>query len=151
MDNSYKLDWFQLMTYHRRRVVIYGYGPWYYHVMDWLGMNIFHGRLVDSPVFDDVVSALEWLKTKVDDGTYHKGTVMTGHHAGEHSCSKGCDDREINGYGVVSIACVTSAIKKAKREFKKDTCQRCGYEDCGYKPKNGANSCMEWEPQRNRS
>lgn len=116
MNNSYKLDWFQLLTYHTKRVVIYGYGPWYYHIMDWLGMNIYHGRLIDSPVFDDVEAALTWLEKEIEKGTYHKNMILTGHHAGEYNCSKGCDDREINGYGVVSISCVGTARKMAKRE-----------------------------------
>ena len=119
MDNSYKLDWFQILTYHKTRVVIYGEGQWYFHVMDWRGMNMYHGRLPDSPVFDSVEEALEWLEKKVDDGTYKKGNVLTGHHSGEHNCSKGCDDREVDGYGIVSIACVSSALKIVRREANK--------------------------------
>lgn len=94
-ENEYKLKSFLLLTYHKTRVVIYGYGPWYGHMMDWRGMNIFHGRLPNSPVFANVAEAEKWLRRKVADRTYYDGRRLSGHHAGEHECCKGCDDREI--------------------------------------------------------
>ena len=102
-SNRYNLTSFVFLTYHKSRVVIYGYGPWYYHVMDWLGMNIYHGRLKGSPVFEDINQAKEWLLDAVKKGEYKYDMQLTGHHAGEHNCSKGCDDREIEHISFRSI------------------------------------------------
>jgi len=94
-SNDYALDWFAILTYHKTKYVIYGVGQWWYHSIDWRGMNCFHGRLPDSLVFDSLVSAEEWLKQEIKEGTYHKGMQLSGHHAGLYHCLKGCDDREI--------------------------------------------------------
>jgi len=100
-DNQYKLEAFQILTYHKTRYVIYGYGKWFGHVMDWLGMNIYHGRLPDSPVFASVNEAWTWLVKQVQSGTLNKGDYLDGHHAGTFECTRGCDYRlvSIKGFG----------------------------------------------------
>ncbi len=94
-DSRYTLNWFEILTYYKTRFVIYGTGPWHNHLMDWLGMNYYHGRLPGSPVFDSVKDAKVWLKFQIKHGAYAKDMTLPGHHAGEHVCSKGCFDREV--------------------------------------------------------
>lgn len=114
--NYYRLEDFQFMTYHKTRFVIYGYGPWYCHTMDWLGMNIYHGRLPDSPVFDTINEAWHWLVAQVQSGKLTKGMDLAGHHAGEFECTRGCDDREVTLKGLGDlIPFVSVQYSKRKR------------------------------------
>jgi hypothetical protein len=97
INNEYALRWFLLLTFRENRVVIYGQGEWYYHIMDWRGCNHYHGRLPGSPTFKDEREAIKWLKWAVESGYYTESMRLTGHHSGESECSAGCDDREIGG------------------------------------------------------
>jgi len=88
-----RLNWFQILRYRKNKFVIYGQGQWVGHIMDWRGMNMYHGRLPKSPVFNSVEEAIEWLKFQVKHGVYYEKMELTGHHSGEFQCSMGCDDR----------------------------------------------------------
>ena len=92
-DNQYTLEHFEMLAYREVRVVLYGGGHWYGHVMDWAGLNMYHGRLPGSPVFRTPTEALTWLRDNLD--KYKKDDWLNGHHAGEFECSKGCGDRDI--------------------------------------------------------
>ena len=94
-DARYCLSWFEILTYRRERYVLYGVGQWYNHMLDWLGMNYYHGRLPGSPVFDTVKDAETWLRFQVKHEAYKDGMTLPGHHSGEYTCSKGCSDREV--------------------------------------------------------
>ena len=85
--------------------------------MDWRGCNFFHGRLPLSPVFPNTKEALAWLKFQVGEGVYTDGMILGGHHAGEYTCSMGCNDREI--YGFDSIFFHSLKKKKSKKKGKK--------------------------------
>lgn len=92
--SDYDLDWFLLMTYRETSYVWYGVGKWSYHLMDWRGCNFHHGR-IPSPVFKQPSEAMKWLIETVDGGRLREGMQLSGHHAGEFACSKGCDRREV--------------------------------------------------------
>jgi len=94
--NDYKLEWFQILTYYKTRYVIYGFGQWWLHLMDWNGCNFHHGRLPDFPVFETVEDAVDWLTGKVITGEYKEKMILSGHHAGAIKCSKGCDNRRVS-------------------------------------------------------
>jgi hypothetical protein len=66
--------------------------------MNWRGCNFFHGRLPLSPTFYTEDEAIEWLRFQVKGGAYYKGMILTGHHAGESLCMKGCDDRMVDDW-----------------------------------------------------
>ena len=94
-ENEYDLQRFSLLTYRETSYVWYGVGQWDGHIMDWRGSNFFHGRLPQSPTFKQPSEALAWLEKALDEGEYHRGMSLSGHHSGESRCSKGCDDREV--------------------------------------------------------
>ena len=95
-QNFYRLSWFELMSFRENKVVIFGIGHWTYHLMDWRGCNFYHGRLPKSPVFKNVGEAKEWLKFQIENGVYHQGMELCGHHAGgDQGCLRGCREREL--------------------------------------------------------
>lgn len=97
----YNLDWFEFMKYRENettckyKVVVYGHGQWFLHMMDWRGCNFWHGRLPGSPVFNNEAEAFEWLRAAVKKGAFTKGMELKGHHSGEYECGQGCDSREL--------------------------------------------------------
>lgn len=114
--NSYTLDWFMILKYHKTKFVIYGEGQWYYHLMDWSGMNMYHGRLPNSPVFNSMNSAIEWLTFQVQNKAYRDGMELSGHHAGRDECLKGCGDRTVIGQLGFSTLAEISKTKKRDGE-----------------------------------
>ncbi len=94
-NNEYNVKWFELMTYRDTRYCWYGVGPWAGHLMDWRGLNFHHGRIPDSPTFATIAEAVTWLQQAADAKQVYGGMRLGGHHSGEFSCSKGCDDREV--------------------------------------------------------
>lgn len=94
-ENEYHVLWFSLLTFRETRYCWYAVGPWVGHMSDWRGCNIFHGRIPDSPTFDNIPEATEWLQRAINEDRISKGVVFSGHHAGERQCRKGCDNREI--------------------------------------------------------
>jgi hypothetical protein len=108
--NRFYLDWFELLRYRKDKIVIYGTGQWYLHLMDWRGCNFFHGRLPKSPVFNFTDEALEWLKFQVQNGNYKDKFEMSGHHGCGRECNK-CRDRILNDW--VSSSCL---LKKENKE-----------------------------------
>ena len=130
-SHIYTLKWFSLLrfrakSYHDYKVVIYGVGQEHNHVMDWAGCNYHHGRLPDSPVFPDEESAIKWLIEAVEKGTYKEGASFTGHHSGEHFCSKGCNDREISGFDSVFFSSINREHdrKRLLEKVRKATAER---------------------------
>ena len=128
MDSSglYSLSWFMLMKFREKsygvyKVVLYGHGQWVDHIMDWAGCNFHHGRLPDSPVFANEVEAVKWLLAEVEKGTYKEKMTLTGHHSGEHSCRKGCSDREIVGLNAMFFSQKDEWLKKAEKVFAERT------------------------------
>ena len=93
-ENEYSVSWFALLTFRKTRYCWYAVGPWIGHMMDWRGLNQFHGRIPDSPTFANTLEATTWLQKAVSEGKLQKHEVFSGHHAGERFCRKGCDDRE---------------------------------------------------------
>ena len=93
---AYKLDWFEILTYHKTRYVIYGFGQEAYHLMDWRGCNFCHGRLPNSPVFNSVRDALKWLVKQVEAGKYKTGMRLPGHSIGDETYPQGCDKRIVS-------------------------------------------------------
>jgi len=90
---EYILEWFEILTYHKNRIVIYGVGKWAYHSDNWTGMNTHHGRI--GPVHNSVEEAYLWLAEEVKAKRINEGDYLKGHHAGEFQCPKGCDDRTL--------------------------------------------------------
>ena len=99
-QNEYNLEWVQLLTYRynldtgRYGIVVYGQGPWVGHIMDWRGLNMFHGRIPNSPIFRSVKDAATWIETEVAANRLEDGMELSGHHAGENECLTCGPDRE---------------------------------------------------------
>lgn len=99
-SNEFRLKWLEVLDYRvnpitgRGRFVLYGVGQWVNHVMDWRGCNFFHGRIKGSPTFATVEEALRWAREASRSGFIAEGMRLRGHHSGEGSCLKGCEDRE---------------------------------------------------------
>lgn len=100
-SNVYRLEWFQVLTFRENldtgacSFVVYGQGKHHHHLMDWRGCNFFHGRIPGSPTFKTFSDAVLWLDRAVADGILVRRIELTGHHAGENECLKGCADREV--------------------------------------------------------
>ena len=95
-DNLYRLSWFDILSYRKNKVVIYGVGQWWMHIADWKGCNYYHARLANSPLFKTTDDALDWLRKSVVDDVYEKNMKLKGHHSGKGMCPQGCDDRRVN-------------------------------------------------------
>lgn len=100
-QNEYVLSWFQVLTFRpnidtgESKFVVYGVGRWYRHLMDWRGCNFFHGRIPGSPTFKTIEDAVLWLDEAVKAGVLSDRMRLHGHHSGENTCPKGCDEREV--------------------------------------------------------
>jgi hypothetical protein len=94
-EQGYTLAWLEVLTYHRKRFVLYGVGQWVGHIMDWRGCNFHHGRLPGTPVFDSKDDAVRWARLAVVAKWLYEGAHLSGHHAGEYRCPKGCTARSV--------------------------------------------------------
>ena len=61
--------------------------------MDCLGCNVFHGRILNSPVFETKNYAKRWVKEQMKSEKLSDGMLLSNHHVGADYCLK-CDDRE---------------------------------------------------------
>lgn len=99
--NIYNLEWFQVLTFRENldtgacSFVVYGEGKHEGHLMDWRGCNFFHGRIPGSPTFKTFADAVLWLDRAMAADVLHRGMDLSGHHAGENECRKGCAEREV--------------------------------------------------------
>jgi hypothetical protein len=93
--NLYRLQWLQVMTYRFTRFVLYGHGQWDGHIMDWRGCNFFHGRVPGTPLFTTAEEAVMFAEALAKARVIAEHMTLSGHHSGDLSCSKGCDDREV--------------------------------------------------------
>lgn len=90
---EYRLEWFEILTHRRNKIVLYGSGAWSHHLMDWMGLNQHHGRI--GPLFNTVEEAYLWLAAEIRAKRLYEGYYSKGHHSGEFQCPKGCDDRTL--------------------------------------------------------
>jgi len=110
-EYAYNLSWFELLSFHEDRIVIFGMGHWEHHIMDWLGCNYWHGRLPKSPIFDSVKDAKDWLKFQVNMGVYYDGMTLSGHHAGNSHCRQ-CNRDETKPKRELNITIYFSGLKR---------------------------------------
>ena len=112
-DNYYTLDWFELLTYRGDKIVVYGFGHHYQHMMNWSGCNFWHGRMCTQP-FNTTGEALDWIHEKVSCGEITKGMQLPGHFHGDNDCVRGCSERLIE-----DIPLSLSTGKWPKKELKR--------------------------------
>jgi len=94
-------QWYALLTYKNGTLRWFGVGQHVDHGSDWAGMNFHHGRVKNCPAFDTAVEAVQWLWEGRPN--MRRMNRMTGHHAGEFECSKGCDDRKVPGLNTLNL------------------------------------------------
>jgi len=107
-----RVDWYQILKYHKNKFVLYGHGQPSTHIMDWAGCNFHHGRLtgtgydksegldwkvvdVLSPVFDSINDAMDWLVEFQKSGI--TGVDIAGHFSGDNGCEK-CAHRKVKEF-----------------------------------------------------
>lgn len=54
-------------------------------------------------MFENVKEAKEWLKFQVKESVYKEGMELSGHHAGENKCLRGCSERELDTIYISAI------------------------------------------------